>query len=209
MKTLSLLAVPMTVLTLALPAAASEPSKPKRLERQVAALHAKAKRLGRQVAVLQRSVRRLEAERKALRQAQASVLRRERALLLRIVAADPCPITRPNGSVPPGSTFGAEFHGNGALWVGVPPANVVLTPKAADGSVGTKFGWWREAIGALTIDGRRLDGPAPLLRAAVPDGYGDRGFQPSSITFPSEGCWEVTGRVGGATLTFVTLALGE
>jgi hypothetical protein len=41
----------------------------------------------------------------------------------------------------------------------------------------------------------------------VPDGYGDSGFQSSGITLPSEGCWQVTGRVGDASLTFVTLVL--
>jgi hypothetical protein len=43
--------------------------------------------------------------------------------------------------------------------------------------------------------------------ADVPDGYGTTGFQASGVTFPAEGCWEVTGRVGEAGLTFVTLVL--
>jgi hypothetical protein len=51
---------------------------------------------------------------------------------------------------------------------------------------------------------RRLDGPAPPLRADVPAGYGQAGFQASGVDFPTEGCWEVTGAVGGATLSFVT-----
>jgi hypothetical protein len=61
--------------------------------------------------------------------------------------------------------------------------------------------------GKLRIEGRRLDGPAPPLTADVPDGYGDAGFQASGIDFPTEGCWEVTGRVGSASLTFVTLVV--
>jgi hypothetical protein len=36
--------------------------------------------------------------------------------------------------------------------------------------------------------------------------YGDSGYQPVSISFPTEGCWEITGRVGEASLTIVTLA---
>jgi hypothetical protein len=59
----------------------------------------------------------------------------------------------------------------------------------------------------LTIEARRLDGKAPPLRADIPDGYGDKGFQPSGIHFPTEGCWKVTGTVGNAKLTFVTLIL--
>jgi hypothetical protein len=41
----------------------------------------------------------------------------------------------------------------------------------------------------------------------VPDGYGATGFQASAVSYPTEGCWEVTGRVGDASLTFVTLVL--
>ena len=59
----------------------------------------------------------------------------------------------------------------------------------------------------MSIDGRRLDAPAPPLRAAVPDGYGDRGFQGSGIIFPTEGCWEINGQVGAARLTLVNFVI--
>jgi len=61
--------------------------------------------------------------------------------------------------------------------------------------------------GKLRIEGSRLDASAPPLVGHVPDGYGDSGFQSSGITFPTEGCWQVTGRVGEASLTFVVLVL--
>ena len=67
-----------------------------------------------------------------------------------------------------------------------------------------KFPWVRGVRGKLTIQGKRLDAPAPPLRAHIPDGYGDTGFQATGIIFPSEGCWEVTGKVGDSSLTFVT-----
>jgi hypothetical protein len=38
----------------------------------------------------------------------------------------------------------------------------------------------------------------------VPGGYG-RGFQATVLTFPTIGCWRVTGRVGRARLTFTLL----
>jgi hypothetical protein len=76
-----------------------------------------------------------------------------------------------------------------------------------DGSIGMKFGWWRAVEGSLRIGGRRLDGPAPPLRADVPGGYGEMGFQSSGVYFPTEGCWEVTGTVGGTRLTFVTFVV--
>lgn len=78
---------------------------------------------------------------------------------------------------------------------------------ARDGSVSVKFPWFRRAAGVpLHITGRRIDAPASPARARVPNGY-RANFQASSITFPTAGCWKVTGRVGGRSLTFVTLVV--
>ena len=44
-------------------------------------------------------------------------------------------------------------------------------------------------------------------KVRLPGGYGEKGFQPSALFFPTEGCWEVTGRVRDATLTFVTIVV--
>jgi hypothetical protein len=71
------------------------------------------------------------------------------------------------------------------------------------GEIGRKFMWWRTIEGQLTVSGRRLDAPAPPLRAEVPAGYGSTGFQPIGLFFASEGCWEVVGRVAGSDLRFV------
>jgi hypothetical protein len=38
----------------------------------------------------------------------------------------------------------------------------------------------------------------------VSNAYGDRGFQATCLIFSTPGCWEVTGRVGDATVTFIT-----
>jgi hypothetical protein len=73
-----------------------------------------------------------------------------------------------------------------------------------DGSLSMKFPWWRGVRGQLQIVGRRLDADALPLRAGIPAGYGDIGFQATALVFSTEGCWEVTGRVGNETLTFVT-----
>jgi hypothetical protein len=71
-----------------------------------------------------------------------------------------------------------------------------------------KFWWWRpEKGGSLEISGHRLDAPAAPLRASVPIGYDGQHFQATGLIFPTQGCWEVTGRVGDASLTFVTLVL--
>jgi hypothetical protein len=121
-----------------------------------------------------------------------------------------CPITLPNRSFPrhAGDWGPEDSYGNGKLWTIFWPYNVVIADRGYvedDGSIGMKWPWWRGVSGRLKIEGRRRDKQAPRLRADISSAYGVSGFQPSSIYFPSEGCWEVTGRVGEASLTFVTL----
>jgi hypothetical protein len=94
------------------------------------------------------------------------------------------------------------------LW---PQGTVVFRPGGPgeifpDDSLSMKFGRTRgEGLrGKLKIHGRRLDAPAPPLRARIPDGYGDTGFQATALIFPTEGCWEVAGEVGDTRLAFVT-----
>ncbi|HEV2778737.1 MAG TPA: hypothetical protein VGX25_04990 [Actinophytocola sp.] len=132
-----------------------------------------------------------------------------------LAPGEACPVThpsvfRPPDGVAPGSLFGsATSHGNGTLWVGALGPDGVITAAPdfveADGAIGWKLGWWRAGRGRLTITGHRLDAAAPPLRADVPDGYGDTGFQASGVYFPAEGCWAVTGDIGTDPLTFVTL----
>lgn len=122
----------------------------------------------------------------------------------------PCVVTRPNG-IPSPVDHDPGWYGNDALatqlwmWgegaVPVPPDHV-----QPDGSFGPlKWGWYRYVRGELTVEGRRLDAPSPSLKAQIPAaGYEDGGFLPIGITFPTGGCWQVTGRVGEASLTFVT-----
>jgi hypothetical protein len=117
-----------------------------------------------------------------------------------------CPVTLPNGNTPPGESPSPTYHGNGQLWTALWPDGLVLIPPLMvqpDGSLSMKWGWWRGTNGRLTIEGHRLDTSAPPLGAVIPDGYGDTGFQPGGLIFPTEGCWEVTGQVGNSTLTFV------
>jgi len=135
----------------------------------------------------------------------------------RLTSADAarCPVTRPRSFSPPpgvspGVLFGASSaHGNAQLWVGgLGEDGIIAAGPEPDGSIGMKFGWYRITPGRLVITGRRLDGAAPPARASVPDGYGDSGFQSTGVTFPTPGCWEVTGTVGPtATLTFVTFVI--
>jgi len=103
-------------------------------------------------------------------------------------------------------------HGNGSLWVGgLWPNGVVIMTRddvGRDGRLGMKFGWYRLTSGYLTITGRRLDAPAPPARGLTfPGDYGLTGFNASGVVFPTEGCWQVTGRVGRVALTFVTFVI--
>jgi len=74
----------------------------------------------------------------------------------------------------------------------------------ADGALGMKVGWQRKKKGHLQVSGRRIDASAPPARAYIYD-YGDTGFQPIYLVFPTPGCWEITGEVSGGRLTFVTV----
>src|SRR5688572_15178488 len=72
-----------------------------------------------------------------------------------------CPVTVPTGTL---RTFENPHypanHGTDGLWTDLWPDGTVLIPSAnaeSDGSLGIKWGWWREARGRLTIEGRRLD----------------------------------------------------
>lgn len=127
-----------------------------------------------------------------------------------------CPVTLPNGKVPPDQRVGDFYYGNkdGTLFTDPWPEGIVIFAPGGpghvltDGSLEMKWSWWRGARGALTIGGRRLDAPAPPLQADITKGYGNSGFLPVDLIFPTQGCWEVTGRVGNKVqLTFVTLVL--
>ena len=116
-----------------------------------------------------------------------------------------CTVTEPNGQMPPGEGASGGHYGNGELWTVLwPEGTVVFRPGGpgfvlTDGSLQMKFPWWRAVPGLLTINGRRLDAPAPPLRAYIPSGYSASGFQATSLIFPTPGCWEVAegSRTGG------------
>lgn len=127
-----------------------------------------------------------------------------------------CAATLPNEKKPPATASVAlppvppVFHGNGKLWVKLWPLGVIVAQPnviQTDGAIAIKLPWWRNVNGALTVTAVRLDARAPAATSDVPAGYGRRGFQPSDVVFPTQGCWKVTGRVGTARLAFVVLVV--
>jgi hypothetical protein len=131
-----------------------------------------------------------------------------------------CPATIPNGRAPPGESRNPSDFGNGRLWTLVPidgtlvvtmsrppPPGTVLGELHRDGSLATKFPWWgaSRARRDLRITGRRLDGHAKPLHASVARGFTPAPqFWATTITFTSQGCWQVTASDGTERLTFVT-----
>ena len=120
-----------------------------------------------------------------------------------------CQPTQPNGDTPPGKDPNPSSYGNGRLYTtGLwDSGKIRADPRLveADGSIGVKFGWWRApgvgAAGDLQITGHELHTGASIV-PSIPDGYG-QDFQATGITFPTEGCFEITARSGDAQLTFV------
>jgi hypothetical protein len=110
-------------------------------------------------------------------------------------ASERCPVTR--GS-----------YGNGILSTSVPgPDGVLATRRDPDGSLFQKL-WWlpkRGFGGKLVVVGERLDAPGRMTVHSVNWGHSSdgRGSWASAVSFPSEGCWRLMGRVGDVSLSYV------
>lgn len=121
----------------------------------------------------------------------------------------PPPPLQPSAQLVPGTTVSTEgvwavIPDDGKLHIG---EQYIETSGDYEGWRGTKVMWTRGdgVVGPLIITGERLDAEAPAAVDLVYlDGrqYGTMGFTPSWPTFPSAGCWKITGAVGGHELIF-------
>jgi hypothetical protein len=84
-----------------------------------------------------------------------------------------------------------------SIWAGWDAIRMVAGPK------GNKVLWIRPQGRQLTISGRRLDANASPATATIPCCY-PTGFQASGLTFPTEGCWQISAKAGTSELTFIT-----
>lgn len=146
------------------------------------------------------------------------------ALAVALVATAPsqakvpggCPVTVGNGYVPLGAP--TTFYGNGRLATNA--YGTITEAPQADGSIWMKYMWFgiREPRKPLKIVGRRLEALTPLTALRVHEGFVTNvnegyveGLSPalrfwaSGVSFPSEGCWRVTGIVGRVRLSVVVL----
>lgn len=106
---------------------------------------------------------------------------------------------------PPPVPYVDHWYGNDALWVMLPPDGK-LPSQEQDGTLSTKFPWFRLWPGNVKVTAARLDGPSEKFSADVGTvaEYGDQGFTPSLLYWSAPGCWRITGQVGtNAPLTFV------
>jgi hypothetical protein len=123
-----------------------------------------------------------------------------------------CELTKANGRYLPDSPVpgkASAFYGNDSIAIGLGAEGRTITfqPSGAgfvlpDGSLQWKFLWMKARL-PMTIEGRRLDAPSSPLRSRVNHEFDNENFQPSSLIFPTPGCWEITSRVGPSSLTFV------
>jgi hypothetical protein len=114
-----------------------------------------------------------------------------------------CPVSRPNQ--------GRDGFANDSLRVSLwTDSKIVFRPGGPgfvlpDGSLGMKYPWLQYVRGSLSISGRRLDASEEPLRYQMSDLVMNPGVRPGTLIFSTPGCWEITGRIGDASLTFVTL----
>jgi hypothetical protein len=187
------------VVAIAMPATAGDP-----LRQQLAALK-------RQVASLKTKL--AKSERDARTSGKLLQAREADISLLRTVVArtTQCPVTTPNQIAPAGASKSEVWYGNSRLAIALWTKGVVVPSdgnRLKDGALDVKYGWWRGMDGTVVVRGRRLDATSPGFTTEGLDGYGERGFQPSGIAYPTPGCWEITGSVGDASLTVTQLVVG-
>jgi len=99
-----------------------------------------------------------------------------------------------------------RIYGNDKLSIHSWRNGTLVIPKDYDGWLRQKHLWKKGVHGSLSVSGKRLDAPAPRLKADIQQGFDNEDFQPSMLQFPTPGCWEVTAQVGeikDSRLTFI------
>jgi hypothetical protein len=141
-------------------------------------------------------------------------------------AADPdgCLITRPPNRpfvppAPPGPSsalapVGEFWYGTPALWTSPRLDGTWKGLPYQDGAYTQKVFWWSRDYtwqSPLTVSGVRTNGSGPPLRASTATNAFAADIGSSilvGVDLPAAGCWEITGHLKGATLSFVVWVAG-
>lgn len=113
-----------------------------------------------------------------------------------------CHVT-PYSATPPSDSsttaFTTTWYGQDRVWAGLDPLH---QGEWYAGDSGNRTFWRWFVPGRLTVKGKRLDAPAPPMRASVLLLDGGQGYEAITLLFPVAGCWEVTGTVAKKVLRF-------
>jgi hypothetical protein len=113
-----------------------------------------------------------------------------------------CPVSTPVQDRPPDDAHSSTFASPNGTWYANDNRTIWAWWWGKTSTGDYKVLWVRPVGAQLKISGRRLDADTPALTAWVPGGY-HYSFQASGITFPTDGCWEITASAGDARLKFV------
>jgi hypothetical protein len=115
-----------------------------------------------------------------------------------------CPTTKPNGKAPSARPWeGFQWHGNGALWTWLRPDGLLVTNAlGGDKKIWVGKGW---DSGSLRVRYQMIRPPSAPITATVVSGTlsGYNGPSWASRISFQPGCWQITGRLGDASLSFV------
>jgi hypothetical protein len=120
--------------------------------------------------------------------------------------ADRCVVTKPIRSPAPQNTEGRPTDASVASWNSwyVNADRTIWmydTPMVAGER--NKIAWFRPDGADLRVTGRRLDAAAPPLSVDITPRAYRHMFCPSILIFPTEGCWEITGKTDRSELRIV------
>lgn len=130
-----------------------------------------------------------------------------------------CPVTipttdRPGENSTPFDSQDALHHENG-IWVTIPEDGVIELGLEDALTFGPLEGWRSQTVtwlrdegveGFIEVFGQRLDAESefsPQTPLSPQRQYVRIGFVQTGLAFPSEGCWQVTGTVGDASISWV------
>ena len=113
----------------------------------------------------------------------------------------------------PPAHYGAEWYGTARLWTMLQrDSEVWYSHPRGPGGFGQKTFWWsvewkvaNELQPAITVTGRRLDGPGGFTSPGPGTNAGaDFGTAMLiGVAIPTTGCWRITAIYRGATLSYV------